>query len=143
MLLDTNVLLRYRQHSSAAHVLCRTAIERLENQGRELCLCTQNLIEYWAVATRPVAQNGFGLLHADVDRDLADFEQGFEILTEPADVLRWWRALVNNHGVTGRQVHDARLVALMQAHGIRHLLTLNPADFTRYPVITVIQPQHV
>jgi len=73
-------------NNPGARVLGRTAIERLENQGHELCLCARNVIEYWAVATRPVAQNGFELAHADVDRDLADFEQGFEILTEPADV---------------------------------------------------------
>lgn len=39
-----------------------------------------------------------------------------------------------------KQVHDARLVALMQAHGITHILTLNGSDFTRYPGITPVDP---
>ena len=38
------------------------------------------------------------------------------------------------------QVHDARLVALMQVHGITHILTLNRADFARYPGIVPIDP---
>jgi hypothetical protein len=38
------------------------------------------------------------------------------------------------------QVHDARLVALMQVHGITHILTLNGADFARYPGIVPIDP---
>jgi hypothetical protein len=42
--------------------------------------------------------------------------------------------------VQGVQVHDARLVAYMQAHGVAHILTLNGADFARYPGITAIAP---
>jgi predicted nucleic acid-binding protein len=44
------------------------------------------------------------------------------------------------HGVQGKQVHDARLAALMLAHGITHILTLNGADFARYPGIVPIDP---
>jgi hypothetical protein len=41
------------------------------------------------------------------------------------------------------QVHDARLVAVMRVHGLTHVLTFNPTDFTRYPGITVVRPQDV
>jgi predicted nucleic acid-binding protein len=47
------------------------------------------------------------------------------------------------HAVKGKQVHDARLVAMMEAHGITHILTLNGADFARYPGIVVIDPAGV
>lgn len=143
VLLDTNVLLRYRQQSSPAHLVCSTAIERLDAQGDEVCLCTQNLIEYWAVASRPTAQNGLGLSLPDVDRDLDDFDQGFTILDEPPDLRTWWRSLVKKHGVSGKQVHDARIAAFMLALGVTHLLTLNPSDFNRYPEITVLEPKDV
>jgi hypothetical protein len=36
------------------------AIEALPEQGRELHIVPQNLIELWVVATRPVEQNGLG-----------------------------------------------------------------------------------
>ena len=39
----------------------------------------------------------------------------------------------------GKQVHDANIVATMQAHGIGKLLTHNTVDFARYQhLITVI-----
>jgi predicted nucleic acid-binding protein len=31
----------------------------------------------------------------------------------------------------GVQVHDARIVAVMNVHGVTHLLTLNGGDFSR------------
>ena len=37
-----------------------------------------------------------------------------------------------DHRVSGVQVHDARLVAAMVSHGVRHILTFNTADFNRY-----------
>jgi hypothetical protein len=45
------------------------------------------------------------------------------------------------HAVSGAQVHDARLVAAMHVHGVRHLLTLNVRDFARHLGITVVHPQ--
>jgi hypothetical protein len=35
------------------------------------------------------------------------------------------------------------LVALMLAHGLTHLLTLNSADFARYAEITTVTPDDV
>jgi predicted nucleic acid-binding protein len=40
----------------------------------------------------------------------------------------------------GVQVHDARLAAIMQAHEVRQILTLNQPDFRRFASIQVIHP---
>lgn len=40
--------------------------------------------------------------------------------------------------VSGVQVHDARLVAAMQAHNITHILTFNTSDFTRYASLGIV-----
>ena len=40
------------------------------------------------------------------------------------------------HGVVGSKVHDARLVAAMNVHGVRRILTFNTDDFTRYGVLS-------
>jgi predicted nucleic acid-binding protein len=45
-----------------------------------------------------------------------------------------WKQLVVRHGVQGSKVHDARLVATMNIHGIRRILTFNTDDFTRYDI---------
>ena len=52
-----------------------------------------------------------------------------------------WRRIVVSKGVSGVQVHDARIVAAMHVHQIANLLTLNVQDFRRYDTIVVIAPQ--
>jgi hypothetical protein len=50
-------------------------------------------------------------------------------------------------GVVGKQVHDARLVAVCHAHGVSHLLTFNVGHFTRLaafgPGLVVLDPATV
>ena len=36
-----------------------------------------------------------------------------------------------------------RIAALMLAHGVTHILTLNPTDFARYSGITAVTPQEI
>ncbi len=43
-------------------------------------------------------------------------------------------------GVSGVQVHDARLAAVMNVNNVSHLLTLNSKDFERFTGITPIHP---
>jgi predicted nucleic acid-binding protein len=45
-----------------------------------------------------------------------------------------WKRLVVQHSVLGSKVHDAKLVATMNVHGIRRILTFNTEDFTRYGI---------
>lgn len=40
--------------------------------------------------------------------------------------------LINDYSVSGKQVHDANIVASMLANDVDTLLTLNAADFKRY-----------
>lgn len=103
-------------------------------------LCTQNLIEYWAVATRPISANGLGRSPLQASLDLTDFAT-FPRLEEPPDIYLYWKRLVEKFNVSGRPAHDARLIALMDAHGISGLITLNKRDFARYPHITCQTPQ--
>jgi predicted nucleic acid-binding protein len=44
------------------------------------------------------------------------------------------------YSVSGVQVHDAKLVAAICAHGIRYILTFNVRDFNRYDEIVAIHP---
>lgn len=67
----------------------------------------------------------------------------FLLLAEPLDILDRWLNLVRQHGIVGRQVHDARLVALAIAHGIEHILTINTSDYTRYSMITAVHPSAI
>ena len=48
--------------------------------------------------------------------------------------------LLQNFSVAGKQVHDANIVATMQLHGIRHLLTNNGEDFARFSQLITVVP---
>ena len=101
----------------------------------------QVLYEFWVVTTRPTsAVGGLGRTPAAVDREINAILAGFPLFPDTPAVFPEWRALVRTHAVSGKPSHDARLVALMQAHTITHILTLNGADFARYPGITAIPP---
>ncbi len=70
-------------------------------------------------------------------------EQYLDLLPDVLLIHQEWRRLLVAHGVTGVQVHDARLVAAMHVYRIPHLLTFNVADFHRFPGITVQHPQDI
>jgi len=62
------------------------------------------------------------------------------LLPDSERVYREWRRIVLDYGVSGAQVHDARLAATMIVHGIRHILTFNAADFRRYDDLIALHP---
>jgi predicted nucleic acid-binding protein len=143
ILLDTNVLLRNADQADPAHARVSAALQRLVQNGWDLCVGSQNLVEFWVVATRPVSVNGFGLSPAQAEPRVRAMMVTFSVLRDPPDLLERWLDLCSRYGVSGRPAHDTRLVALMLAHGLTHLLTLNSADFARYAEITTVTPDDV
>ena len=115
----------------------------LRRRGDDPRVIAQNLIEFWAVATRPIADNGLGIIAAQAAREVTRLKTLFGILPDTADILPQWEQLVVKHQALGKQVHDTRLIAAMHVHGITHLLTFNTADFKRYDGITVVSPSSV
>lgn len=143
LLVDTNIPIRALDPQDARHEVCAAALRTLSTPEHELYLCAQVIIEYWAVATRPRNVNGLGLEPGAVEASLQELEKALLTLPEPPDMAARWRELAGRYGVRGRQVHDTRLVALMLAHGVTTLLTLNGADFARFSEITCLSPEDV
>jgi predicted nucleic acid-binding protein len=141
VIIDTNVLLRFSQPRHVFHAVTTHAVDELLKAGHELRLVPQVLYEYWAVATRSEAENGAGLPIEEVTQRFAAFKKAFPVLRDERGILEPWERLVREHSVRGKQAHDARLVAAMQRHGIKHLLTLNPEDFRRYFEIVTVDPR--
>ncbi len=131
-LVDTNILLRFADRTHLVHPIVRNVVRTLRAGGHRLCATPQNCVEFWNVATRPKERNGFGLAPAQADRLLRLVERLFPLLPDSPAVYTEWRRLVVSFGVSGVQVHDARLVAAMSVHGVTHILTFNTADFARY-----------
>lgn len=121
----------------------RAAVERLIALGNRLNTTFQNVAEFWNVSTRPVQLNGRGLSSTEVQSSLMLLERQFEIITEDRDTYERWLALIVRFRVSGRQVHDARLVAHMLSRNIPYILTSNIKDFARYGEITAVDPQEL
>ena len=137
-LADTNVLLRFAFRTHPLHAVVRRAVRQLKTGGHRFHATPQNCAEFWNVATRPPANNGFGCTPVAAVRYLRLIERVFPVLLDEASTYAEWRRLVVNFGVSGIQVHDARLAAVMLVHGITHILTFNTADFTRYAPLGMV-----
>jgi predicted nucleic acid-binding protein len=143
-LLDSNVLIRLPHRPDPMHSLVRHALGMLWAQGDRFCYTSQILGEFWSVCTRPTkARGGFGLSLAETDRRVRLIERFYRFLADTAAVHAEWRRLIVAHSVSGVQVHDARIVAGMNVHGVTHLLTFNGGDFARFPGIIVQHPQDI
>ncbi|MCB0172288.1 MAG: type II toxin-antitoxin system VapC family toxin [Anaerolineae bacterium] len=142
-LLDTNILLRAVQSQAPTHQLAVAAVASILESGDNVLITSQNLIEFWAVATRPIEANGLGWSSKVVETEVNQWRQQFPLLDERPQIFTEWLQLVTQFHTKGKQVHDARLVAVMQAYGLTHLLTFNGTDFERYPMITVVHPNQI
>ncbi len=147
ILLDTNLLGRITDSTDPQCAVTRRAVKVLAARGERLVIVPQNLYEFWAVATRrplppPAGQNGLGMTCNQTSLWLNYFQRRFTLLTDRADLLDTWHALVKMFGIKGLKSHDARLVAAMQSNNISRLLTFNASDFKSFS-ITIIDPASV
>lgn len=138
--IDTNVLLRSAEPKHPTHHQAVISVKSLLANGDRVCLISQNLIEFWNVATRPIKNNGFGWTPRKADLEISRLEFFLTLLPDSQAIYLEWRKVVLLGGVLGKQVHDARIVAAMNTHQITKLLTFNTKDFKRFKHITLIDP---
>jgi predicted nucleic acid-binding protein len=144
VLTDTGIIVRITDRADPLHGAIRQAARIIKRSGYQITTAPQNMAEFWNLNTRPAtARGGFGLSIQETDWRARIVERTIRVLDDGPAVYKAWRKLVVQHSVRGVQVHDARLVAFMQVHSIKYLLTLNPSDFARYPGITAWTPQDV
>lgn len=143
-LLDTGILLRLANTSDRQHSTIRAAVGILGNRGEPLFIANQNIAEFCNVTTRPIENNGLGLSPAEalnaIERDIDPI---CSVLAETDDIYRELKRLIAKYAVVGKQVHDARLVAMMLVWRIENILTLNDRDFRRYEPegISIVTPE--
>ncbi len=140
VLTDTNILLRSAQPS---HPLCSEAthaVSRLLRQKESVFFCSQNITEFWNVATRPAGANGLGMSVDEVLREINSIETLITLLPDIPGIYAEWKRIVARHDVQGVKVYDARLVAIMTVYSVDSVLTFNAADFKRYSNVTALHP---
>ncbi|MDR4306818.1 type II toxin-antitoxin system VapC family toxin [Chelatococcus sambhunathii] len=132
---DINVLVYANQIRSPFHEAALARLAGLTEQGLAPCLSAQVLCEFYSALTRPQAVAPAFQPQIAAQR-LRSFSEVFEVLRDGPDVLERLLSL----GVSGKQIHDANIVATMSVHAIGRLLTANPADFRRFADIIDIEP---
>ena len=65
----------------------------------------------------------------------------FANLADSTEVFRTWRRLVADCRLMGANVHDARLVAMINTCRIERIITFNLSDFTRFTDLTTVRPE--
>ena len=146
-LIDTSVLVRLADLNDPLNPLATASILELHRRGETLHITAQNLVEFRNVATRALTANGLGLTPAETEIKAAAFEARFGLLAETSAVFPTWKSVVSAGSVTGKRVHDARLVAICHVHGVSHLLTFNSSHFAALsnvsPGVVVVEPRNV
>ena len=95
------------------------------------------------VATRPINVNGLGWSVEQTCNVIDQLIERFPVAEEIPQIFSTWLTLVTENQIQGKRAHDARIVAVMLASGISHVLTLNPTDFSGIPGIAVVHPQEI
>jgi predicted nucleic acid-binding protein len=146
-LVETSILARLANTSDTYYPVALRAVLTLHRRGESLRTSPQNFIEFRNLSTRPVSANGLGLLPAVAESKSAMFEFLFPVLPETPDIYPAWKAVVQAMATIGKQVHDARLVAVCHICGITHILTFNVHHFSRFaafgPGLIVVDPHSV
>lgn len=142
-LLDTNVIMRFCNPNDVHHDLATNAISCLLTQEDECYITAQVLVEFWVVATRPVEVNGLGWTVEQTRSTIDQLLDRFQLLEESSQIFPTWLGVVTANKVMGKRTHDARIIAVMLAHGITHILTFNPSDFRLMPDIIIVRPQEL
>jgi predicted nucleic acid-binding protein len=130
--LDTNVLLAATDEGRKEHGRAVAALDAWPATGVSLYTSGQVRREYLSVATRSVQQNGLGLTQADALVNVRALSARLHFLDENLRVAERLLALLDANPCSGKQVHDANVVATMLSHGIETLVTINTDDFVRF-----------
>lgn len=142
-LVDTCILLRAFDANYPDYRAIRKALRQALDDQERLVVTVQNIAEFWNAATRPLENNGQGLSADRAKRRVGIIERVCEVVSEDGISYAQWKRLVDDYGVTGVSVHDARLVSVMLRLGIKQVLTLNERHFKRYAAegIAITSPQ--
>ncbi len=132
VLLDTNVFLEATTPARDLHHAAKGVLDDWPNRGIRLCVSGQILREYLVVATRGSEHNGLGLSVIDALANVDSFKERCRFLAESRQVASRLCDLLRSVDCTGKQIHDANLVATCLVHGVKSLLTANAGDFERF-----------
>lgn len=137
-LVDTNVLLRAMNPGLELHTEAEKIIYRLWSEEVELWISRQVIREYLVQVTRPQFLAP-ALTLGQVLTQLETILSLFRVADDTSRVATQRIDLITAFPTSGKQIHDANIIAVMLVNGIDTLVTQNLDDMKRFaPKITLI-----
>lgn len=129
--IDTNILIYASSTKSPFYQHAHDAIRRFEKESAELFISRQVLREYLASMTRPDMLTE-ELSRESVIKAVRHFEEDFTVFNDTPGVTEQLLELAETVSVSGKQIHDANIIATMLVNDVHSLLTHNISDFKRF-----------
>jgi predicted nucleic acid-binding protein len=139
LFVDTNIIVYAADALSPFNQAASAVLLSVRQQGVELIISQQILREYLVVNTRSFIITGIPTM-ADIIQNLQALQNDFKVVQDSSQVLDNLISLLQTVPIGGKQIHDANIVATMQAYGISHLLTHNVRDFARFAHLITVVP---
>ncbi|MEW6388621.1 MAG: TA system VapC family ribonuclease toxin [Thermodesulfobacteriota bacterium] len=137
---DTNLLVYAHREDSPWHEPAYARLAELAEGRGAWAIPWPCLHEFLAIITHPRIYNPPTPLEIAVDQVAAWLESPSLVLL--AESEGYWPELssaLRLGRVAGPQIHDARIAALCQSHGVRELWSAD-RDFSRFPALVVKNP---
>jgi uncharacterized protein len=137
---DTNILVYAHREDSSFHEIAFRCVAELAEGSATWAIAWPCLHEFLAIVTHPRIYEPPTPLSRALDQVDAWVEAPtLALLTESTTHWQTLRALLVDGLIAGPQVHDARVAALCQQHGVRELWSAD-RDFSRFAGLKVVNP---
>ncbi|MBM4277770.1 MAG: type II toxin-antitoxin system VapC family toxin [Deltaproteobacteria bacterium] len=137
---DSNLLVYAHREDSPWHDTAYARIVELAEGKSQWAIPWPCIHEFLAIVTHPRIYTPPTPLEKALDQVEAWYESpNLVLLSESEDYWQQLRSMLQSGRVSGPQVHDARIAALCQQHGVSELWTID-RDFGRFPGLTARNP---
>lgn len=138
--IDSNLLVYAHREDSPFHEIASRRLSELAEGSALWAIPWPCIHEFLAIVTHPriyAPPTPLALALEQVDAWLQS--PSLTLLSESEAHWPTLRALLLAGQIAGGQVHDARVAALCDQHGVRELWSAD-RDFSRFPGMTVVNP---
>jgi len=137
---DSNLLVYAHREDSPWHNAAYARMVELAEGPAAWAIPWPCIHEFLSIVTHPRIYTPPTPLEKAIDQVGAWLESpNLVLLSESEDYWPQLRCILQTGRVSGPQVHDARVAALCQQHGVSELWTID-RDFNRFPGLTVRNP---
>lgn len=138
--IDTNILVYAHREDSPFHQVAFDRIESLANSKAAWAIAWPCLHEFFSIVTHPRIFDPPSSIEIAVDQIEAWLEcPGLHLIGETRNHWPILRTLLIAAKIAGPRVHDARIAAICEQHGIAELWTAD-RDFSAFPNLRTRNP---